>query len=62
MESFPEGWQYGNYPETLVLYRTRVFDETVELSMVLFARSIKPFEQSRPAADASREANRTVVA
>jgi len=48
--------------KTLVLYRTRVFDETVELSMVLFARSIKPFEQSRPAADASREANRTVVA
>ena len=47
MESFPEGWQYGNYPETLVLYRTRVFDETVELSMVLFARSIKPFEGRR---------------
>jgi hypothetical protein len=33
---------------TLVLNRTRVFREGVRVGMVLFARSIKPLERSRP--------------
>jgi hypothetical protein len=33
---------------TLVLNRTRVFDEVMKLARLLCARSIKPLEGSRP--------------
>ncbi len=39
--------QPSDAPETLVLYRTRVFCERVAVGAVVFARSIKPFEGGR---------------
>src|SRR5260370_41247556 len=42
----------GGYPETLVFYRKRAFDGDCALVRCSGALSIKPFESSRPAADA----------